>query len=52
MEDFSIEEIAGISGVSVGTVKSRLHYAKKSLRQLVVNAPDGGRSPNHPKESQ
>jgi RNA polymerase sigma-70 factor (ECF subfamily) len=35
VEDFSLEEIAGITGVSVGTVKSRLHYAKKSLRKLL-----------------
>lgn len=34
IEDFSLEEIAGITGVSIGTVKSRLHYAKKSLRKL------------------
>lgn len=34
IEDFSLEEIAGITGVSLGTVKSRLHYAKKSLRKL------------------
>ncbi len=50
MEDFSIEEIAGITGVSVGTVKSRLHYAKKSLRKLVVDTQDPDRSPKHPKE--
>ena len=35
IEDFSLEEIAGITGVSLGTVKSRLHYAKKSLRKLL-----------------
>jgi RNA polymerase sigma-70 factor, ECF subfamily len=35
VEDFSLEEIAGITGASVGTVKSRLHYARKSLRKLV-----------------
>ena len=35
VEDFSIEEIAGITGAVVGTVKSRLHYAKKSLRKLL-----------------
>lgn len=34
VEDFSLVEIAGITGVSVGTVKSRLHYAKKTLRKL------------------
>ncbi|MGP8052630.1 MAG: RNA polymerase sigma factor [Limisphaerales bacterium] len=35
VEDFSLEEIAGITGVQIGTVKSRLHYAKKSLRKLL-----------------
>jgi len=35
LEDFSLEEIAGITGVSLGTVKSRMHYAKKSLRTLL-----------------
>ena len=35
IEEFSLEEIAGITGVSLGTVKSRLHYAKKSLRKLL-----------------
>jgi RNA polymerase sigma-70 factor, ECF subfamily len=32
VEDFSLEEIAGITGVNVGTVKSRLHYGKRALR--------------------
>lgn len=35
VEDFSLEEITGITGVSLGTVKSRLHYAKKALRKLL-----------------
>src|ERR1019366_2568506 len=35
IEDFSLDEIAGITGAVVGTVKSRLHYAKKSLRKLL-----------------
>jgi RNA polymerase sigma-70 factor (ECF subfamily) len=35
IEDFSLEEIAGITGVSLGTVKSRLHYGKKALRELL-----------------
>jgi RNA polymerase sigma-70 factor (ECF subfamily) len=43
VEDFSLEEIARITEVQTGTVKSRLHYAKKSLRALLEakneNAP-------------
>ena len=35
VEDFSLEEIAHITGAQLGTVKSRLHYAKKSLRKLL-----------------
>ena len=35
VEDFSLEEIAGITGTQSGTVKSRMHYAKKSLRKLL-----------------
>ncbi len=35
VEDFSLEEIAGITGTPVGTVKSRLHYAKRALRKLL-----------------
>ena len=35
VEDFSIEEIAGITDTNPGTVKSRMHYAKESLRKLL-----------------
>ncbi len=35
LEDFSIEEIAGILGVPAGTVKSRLHHAKRALRAVL-----------------
>ncbi len=35
IEDFSLDEISDIAAVSVGTVKSRLHYAKKSLRKIL-----------------
>jgi RNA polymerase sigma-70 factor (ECF subfamily) len=35
VEDFSLEEIARITETQVGTVKSRIHYAKKSLRKLL-----------------
>jgi RNA polymerase sigma-70 factor (ECF subfamily) len=39
LEDFSLEEIAAITGTSSGTVKSRIHYAKRALRQLLEDAP-------------
>jgi len=32
-EDYSLETIAGLMGIPVGTVKSRLHRAKKHLRK-------------------
>lgn len=35
IEDFSLEEISRITGASLGTVKSRMHYAKKALRELL-----------------
>ncbi len=35
IEDFSIEQIAEITGAAAGTVKSRLHYAKKMLRKMI-----------------
>lgn len=35
VEDFSLEEISQITGSNLGTVKSRLHYAKKSLKKLL-----------------
>jgi len=35
IEEFSLEEIADITGANLGTVKSRMHYAKKSLRALL-----------------
>ena len=35
IEQFSLEEIGRITETPLGTVKSRLHYAKKSLRKLL-----------------
>jgi len=35
LEEFSLEEIAVITSVPVGTVKSRLHHARRALRSLV-----------------
>ena len=35
IEEFSLEEIAQITGSALGTVKSRMHYAKRALRKLL-----------------
>lgn len=44
-EDASLPEIAAVLGVSVGTVKSRLHYGLLKLRQMesLVNLQPTGR---------
>ena len=39
VEDFPLEEIGRITETPLGTVKSRLHYAKKSLRKLLEKKP-------------
>jgi RNA polymerase sigma-70 factor (ECF subfamily) len=33
VEDMSYEQIAGVVGCPVGTVRSRIHYAKQAMRQ-------------------
>jgi RNA polymerase sigma-70 factor, ECF subfamily len=35
LEDASIEEIADVTGVPPGTVKSRLYYARRALRAII-----------------
>ena len=35
VEDFSLEEIAAITNAQLGTVKSRIHYAKRALRKFL-----------------
>ncbi|MFN7137847.1 MAG: RNA polymerase sigma factor [Limisphaerales bacterium] len=35
IEEFSLEQIAEITGTNAGTVKSRMHYAKRALRKLL-----------------
>jgi RNA polymerase sigma-70 factor (ECF subfamily) len=35
IEDFSLEQIAQITQTPLGTVKSRLHYAKRALRRIL-----------------
>ena len=35
LEELSLEEIAGVLGVPLGTVKSRLHYGKQAIRNIL-----------------
>lgn len=37
MEELSYEQIAQVVGCGVGTVRSRIHYAKRALRRLLEN---------------
>lgn len=41
LEDMPVEEIAEVVGCRVGTVKSRLHYAKAALRHRIEELRDG-----------
>lgn len=41
LEDFSLGEIAEILTCPEGTVKSRLHYAKRELRSIISGGRDG-----------
>jgi RNA polymerase sigma-70 factor, ECF subfamily len=40
VEGFSLEEIAEITGVPIGTVKSRLHNARRAMRRLLKRHED------------
>jgi len=37
LEGYSIEDISGMLGISRGTVKSRLHYARRKLKQVLLS---------------
>jgi RNA polymerase sigma-70 factor (ECF subfamily) len=41
LEDLPLAEIAEIVGCSVGTVKSRMHYAKQALKQILQGGFNG-----------
>jgi RNA polymerase sigma-70 factor (ECF subfamily) len=38
-EDMSYEEISRVTGLSLGTVRSRIHYAKRALRSFLRKEP-------------
>jgi len=41
MEGFSYEQIAGIAGISIGTVRSRLSRARTQLKNIIeANSED------------
>jgi RNA polymerase sigma-70 factor (ECF subfamily) len=41
LEDFSMAEIAMAVGCSEGTVKSRIHYAKKKMKEILLGGGYG-----------
>jgi len=40
LDDLSLDEMAALLNVPVGTVKSRLHYAKNAMRQILSPGDD------------
>jgi RNA polymerase sigma-70 factor (ECF subfamily) len=38
LEDMTYDDIAAVTGCQIGTVKSRLHYAKQALRRILERA--------------
>ena len=36
LQDLSVDEVANITGLSVGSVKTNLHYARKYIRDILV----------------
>jgi RNA polymerase sigma-70 factor (ECF subfamily) len=43
LEDLSVAEIAKVVGCSEGTVKSRIHYAKRAMKQILSGGAYGPR---------
>jgi RNA polymerase sigma-70 factor (ECF subfamily) len=41
LQDLSILEIANVVGCSEGTVKSRIHYAKRQMKQILEGVKHG-----------
>lgn len=43
LEDFSLSEVAAIVGCSEGTVKSRIHYAKRTMKKILAGGIYGSK---------
>lgn len=41
LQDLSLTEIAAVVGCSEGTVKSRMHYAKRAMKEILSGGIDG-----------
>jgi RNA polymerase sigma-70 factor (ECF subfamily) len=41
LEELSLAEIAAVVGCSEGTVKSRIHYAKRAMKEILRGGNDG-----------
>jgi RNA polymerase sigma-70 factor (ECF subfamily) len=41
-EDMSYEDIARVTGCQLGTIRSRMHYAKRALRLVMEGVPQNG----------
>jgi RNA polymerase sigma-70 factor (ECF subfamily) len=41
LEDLSVAEIAKVVGCSEGTVKSRIHYAKRAMKEILSGGSYG-----------
>ncbi len=44
VEDFTSEEVAGLTGISVGSVKTNLCYARKRIRAAMASLQEGGQA--------